>query len=76
MSAGPGWPCAGSATAGQATFEPDEDEELLDEESDDADPDDPPLTVVVFLSPPLSPLPSEDDPESEPELDAPSLAFP
>jgi hypothetical protein len=44
---------------------------------DDADADEPLAAgVVFFLSPPLSPLLSEDDPESEPELDAPSLAFP
>ena len=40
------------------------------------DADEPLAAGVVFLSPPLSPLLSEDDPESEAELDAPSLAFP
>jgi hypothetical protein len=73
VSAGPVWACAGPAPAGQATFEPDEDEELPDEE---ADADEPLPAGVVFFSPPLSPLLSEDDPESEPELDAPSPAFP
>jgi hypothetical protein len=47
---------ARSATAGQATFEPDEDEE---EEDDDEEPDDEPLPTVSpdFLSllPDLSP---------------------
>jgi hypothetical protein len=74
-SAGTG--LARSTTAGQATFEPDEDEELgpdeEEEPEDDADEDEP---LPAFLSLPLSPLPSEDDPESGLELEPPSPDFP
>src|SRR5262249_44481108 len=74
-SAGPALACAGPAMAGPAPFEADGDEELLEEEEDEGAPEEP-LATGVFLSPPLSRLLSEDDPESGPELDAPSPAFP
>jgi len=64
MSASTGAALAGSATAGQATFEPDEDEELGEDE---------PLETAspAFFS--LLPEPSPDDPAEEEEEEESAL---
>jgi hypothetical protein len=55
------------ATAGQATFEPDEEDAEDDEDEDDPDEDDEdeaePAFSPAFLSPLLSPLPEDLSPD-------------